>query len=60
MGSPNVNKVREDILQMKQTIPKEQFNEILNDFNLPPDVFDEGEKEEKKKMNVEKPISNKL
>lgn len=45
LDSPNVNKVKGDILQVKQTISKEQFNEILKEFNLPPDVFDEGEKE---------------
>jgi len=50
LGSPTLNIVRIDILNVKQTIPGEQFNEILNEFNLPPDVFDEAEKEDEKKF----------
>jgi len=45
LDSPDKNQAKENILKMKQTIPGEQFNEILTDFNLPPDVFDEAEKE---------------
>lgn len=51
LGSPNVNIVKNNILNVKQTIPGEQFNEILNEFNLTPDVFDEAEKERERQLN---------
>jgi len=48
LGSTNANIVKKNILKVKQTIPVEQFNEILKEFKLPPDIFDEGEKEQGK------------
>jgi tetratricopeptide (TPR) repeat protein len=40
LSSPNVNIVLNGILKVKEKIPVEQFNEALNDFMLPPDIFD--------------------
>ncbi|UCH95530.1 MAG: ATP-binding protein [Candidatus Aminicenantes bacterium] len=48
LGSPKINIVKKCILSLKRAMPGEQFNEILNEFNLPPEVFDEAEKEQEK------------
>ncbi|UCH98141.1 MAG: tetratricopeptide repeat protein, partial [Candidatus Aminicenantes bacterium] len=53
LGSPNVKKARKDILNVKQFVPGEHFNDILNEFNLPSDIFDEQEEEGEEKKFYE-------
>jgi tetratricopeptide (TPR) repeat protein len=50
LGSPKIHIAKKNILIVKETIPREQFNNILNEFNLPPSVFDDAEKERRSQL----------
>jgi len=40
IGEPDANQVREDISRIRENLPEEQFNSILQEFSVPADFLD--------------------
>ncbi|NIO88020.1 MAG: tetratricopeptide repeat protein [Candidatus Aminicenantes bacterium] len=49
IGSPYANLAKDYISKIKEKLPEDTFNAILEEFNLKPDVFDKEDAEDKQK-----------
>jgi tetratricopeptide (TPR) repeat protein len=49
IGSPSANLAKDYIIKIKEKLPREQFNAILKEFKLTPEVFDKADAEEQQK-----------